>query len=758
MALDMAKFLTRFIEEARDNVNKLNQGLVKLEKNPDDAETVNAVFRSAHTIKGSARLMKLTGISEVAHRLEDVLAALREGKIGHSIQLNDVLFKGIDCIAELVEKTASGKVPEGDTSALCEALSQAASGTLALNSQRRGGKKNEGETTAAAAQNIAPAVNAVFEVKSGKAAATGGGSADLSSRPSGGTDPAATETIRVDARKLDVLIRLMGEIVSTQNRLKHRLTEVKEAQRLAKRKSALLSTRRNEGTVDLFQQDIIKTSLALSGKINKLAADMRDDATIQELLTTELQEKALMMRMVPLGQVFDPLHRMVRDLARSQEKNVDFIVEGADIGIDKKMMEKIGAPLIHMLRNAVDHGIESAEERRKAGKPEQGRITLSACYDAGSVVMELRDDGSGIAVDKVRERALLKKLFSKEELAVMTESDLVDLIFLPGFSTSSLITDVSGRGVGMDVVRKNFIEELKGAVSVETKTGAGVCFTIRLPMTLAVMRVLLVNTVNRTFAVTTQYVAEIVRVSASEVISVLGRKAIRLREELIPVQHLADLVEHTSGNPQRKNEILILIAKAGNEKLGLIVDSLIDEEDMVIKSLPYHLTKLPLVAGITISGKNEVICILNIPGMIAVAQSLTETRREGQAAEPADSTVRILVVDDSINTRDIEKNILEAYGYEVDLAGDGIEAIEKTRNARYDLIVTDIEMPRLDGFSLTERLRSDETYKHTPIIIVTSREKEEDKKRGIMVGANAYIVKGAFDQTNLLETVQNLVG
>jgi two-component system chemotaxis sensor kinase CheA len=743
MALDMVKFLARFVEEAREHVSRLNEGLVKLEKDPHDKETVDAVFRSAHTIKGSSRMMKLVPISEVAHKLEDALAAVRDGKIRHSKELADALFKGTDYIAGLVEKTASGQLLDIDTGDICRELSLAAGEIPLLSSSQ-----------AAAGETAAKLPN------SGKHSSKGEGP-DRTEQPPIPASPGGqhvAETIRVDARKLDVLIRLMGEIVSNQHRLKHRLAEVKEAQRLAKRKSGLLARSEEEGpSGGALPRELFATSQALSGKINQLARDMRDDATVQELLTAELQEKALMMRMVPLGEVFDPLHRLTRDFARSQKKEIDFIVKGADIGLDKKMMEKIGDPIVHMLRNAIDHGIESPEERRKAGKPERGRITLTASYDAGSVVIELRDDGSGIALEKIRERAIKKKLYSKEELSALSEPELVDLIFLPGFSTSALITDLSGRGVGMDVVKRNFVEELKGSIRVDTGSGKGTCFTIRLPMTLAVMRVLLVQAGGMTFAVTTHYVGEIVRVPASEIIAVLDRRAIRLREELISVKSLGELLQCSDGRGPGNKDLLLLVMRVGNEKLGLIVDALLDEEDMVIKSLPSHMTRLPLVAGVTISGKNDVICILNIPGVIAAAKALKETKKSRDVSATRSDAVRILVVDDSMNTRDIEKGILEAYGYEVDLAGDGIEAIERARNYRYDLIVTDIEMPRMDGFSLTEWLRGNETYRDTPIVIVTSREKEEDKKRGIMAGANAYIVKGAFDQTNLLETVQNLV-
>ena len=767
MALDMAKFLARFVDEARDHINKLNEGLVRLEKRPDDSETINDVFRSAHTIKGSSRMMKLNSITEVAHKMEDALGALREKKIGHSKNLADVIFKGIDCIAGLIEKVAAGQELNTDTSALCEELTRAAEGQFVS----VGGAAHA--NSAAAPET--PPIPADGELKGQKIAEHGAEKPEVAPPkpakvpvpdvplPDATQSPALkemvhrpSESIRVNAEKLDELIRLMGEIVSNQNRLKQRLSDTREAEKAARRNSDLLANLEQvDSSRDGKVSEIIQSGRSLYLRLKQLSLSMRDDANMQELLTSALQEKALMLRMVPLSTVFDSLPRLVRDLSQSQGKDVELSIEGGDIGLDKKMIEKIGDPLVHMLRNAVDHGTESPEERLKAGKREQGTIRLSASYDAGSVLIELSDDGGGIPLDQIREKALRKKISSEAELNAMTDDEIIDLIYQPGFSTSAIITDVSGRGVGMDVVRKNIVEELKGAIKIETTAGRGTRFLIRLPMTLAVMRVLLVEACGAKFAITTHYVTEIIRVSEAEIINVLNRKAIRLREELIPVAHLETVINLAGNGGEKSGNHLVLITRVGNEKLGLIVDTLLDEEDMVIKSLPGHMKNIRLVSGVTISGRNEVINILHVPGLIKEAG---ETKQAHGPEKKEIGAARILVVDDSINTREIEKSILEAYGYAVDLAEDGMEAVEKTRAKRYDLVITDVEMPRLDGFSLTERLRKDDSYKDTPIIIVTSREKDEDKKRGILVGANAYIVKGAFDQTNLLETVQNLIG
>jgi two-component system chemotaxis sensor kinase CheA len=738
MALDMAKFLARFVEEAREHINKLNEGLFTLEKNPEDSKTLNAVFRSAHTIKGSSKMMKLARITEVAHRMEDVLEALREKKISHSKPLADILFKGIDAISGIVENVAVGREVRTDNRELCEELEKASKGPL-----QTSGPENNGTDIS----DKQPSVEAV---------APGQSLPEEDRRPE-------TETIRVNAGKLDDLVKLMGEIISNQGRLKQRLSEVRGLEGLARKKSELLAglgrSLAMAGTAEVLDtvNEHMKAVRSLHQKISGLYVGLKDDVNTQELLNNELQEKALMMRMVPLSVVFDTLYRLPRDLSNTLGKEVDLAIEGGDIELDKKIVERIADPLVHMLRNSIDHGIETPAERRKAGKPERGSIRLSASCEAGSVLIELSDDGAGVPLKRIRERALRKKLVEEERLETMSAPELVDLIFHPGFSTSDIITELSGRGVGMDVVRRNIVEELRGSIAVETSEGRGTSFHIRLPMSLAIMRVLLISASEKTIAVPVHYISEILSAGEDDLINVVDKKALRLRSEIIPVMNVSALLNLPSAGRTVKNRLLVIVVRVGNEKLGLIADALLDEKDAVIKPFPAHLKNLKLVSGVIIADNNEIINVMHVPAIVESAKRM-KGRSSKEAAKEETAPINILVVDDSLNTREIEKGILESYGYRVSVAQDGLDAVGKASEFKYDLIITDIEMPRLDGFSLTERLRKNADYKNTPIIIMTSREKEEDKRRGIKAGADAYIIKGSFDQTNLLETVRNLVG
>lgn len=733
MAFDLGKFVARFAEEAREHVAILNRRLVELEKRPDDDESLNAVFRSAHTIKGSSRMLKLTAITEVAHRLEDALGALRERRIRHSPALADLLFRGVDALAAMVEQAGAGGPITADQAPLCEALARAAEGAPLPGSSAA----SQGPPAPA---DPAPAAAAALPSPVEPAPAPG------SREP----QPLAAESIRVRTEKLDDLIRLMGELVSNQSKLKQRIAEIGGLAREARRQVELLGRAEDPAA--------LAGARALQAGLRGLLAVTRRDKALQDVLTAEFQEKALMMRMVPISTVFDPLQRLVRDLAAALGKEVDLAVEGGDIELDKKIAEKLGDPLLHMLRNAIDHGIEDAPARERAGKPLRGRIGVSARQDAGGILIELQDDGGGIPKDRIREQALARRLSDAESLDAMPEAALLELIFLPGFSTSPMITDVSGRGVGMDVVRRNIVEELKGSVRIATREGLGSTFSIRVPTTLAVMRVLLVSARGAVFGISSRHVSEILRVPAAGIIDVVARQALRLREELIPVLELAALLGDGAPGRAPGEDRLVLVARVGGEKIGLVVDEIVDEEDLVVKNLPRLLQGARLVSGLTVSGRGAVTCILNVPGVQEAARGAAAAWPGPAAAAAGRREIDVLVVDDSVNTREIERDILESYGYRVTIAGDGIEALEMAAAKQFDLVVTDVEMPRLNGFALVERLRAEPAYREVPVVIVTSREKDEDRRRGIEVGANAYIVKGAFDQSNLVETVRHLVG
>ena len=784
MAFDLAKFLARFIEEAREHCRRLNDGLLQLESTPADAELLNSLFRSAHTIKGSARMMKLGGINELAHRLEDVLDALRGGNLNINPALSDLLFKGVDSVGGMLDEIEAGNKQVEAPEELCQALSRAAAGegvedsapVVESPSREESKPAIESSPPPPAAPKPAiesfpppqaapkPPIPAPPRATSRPGDAGGEGKAAELNGSYGKNDKESAEAaaptvkarmpdyLRVNSLKLDELVGLMGEIVSEHGRLKDHLLRLRELERLAP------PPKGEEQGGDRGWRRELRHELA----------GIDEAFHLEEQLISALQNSALRLRMQPLSTIFDPLRRTVRDLARERGREVNFVVEGGETELDRKIIERIGDSLTHMIRNALDHGLEDPAQRKAAGKSPRGEVRLLAEYDSAGVSITLEDDGRGISVEKVREKALAKKLLEPEALAAMGEAELINLIFLPGFSTSPIITDLSGRGVGMDVVRKNIVDELRGSVAVESREGQGSRIILRLPLNLAVFSLFIVKVGGQILSLPATSLVEIISVPSEQIIKIVSSSAIRLRNQLIPVARLAELVGvetqstpedgEVGESPQREDEITLIIIRDGQEKLGLIVDEVVGREEMVVKPLPAHLRGLRLMAGLTLGARDRVITVLHAPELIRRVRS--GSGRAAPKVEPGTELSRrkILVVDDSLNTRELEKSILEAHGYEVITAEDGQDALEKSGDLQYDLVVTDVEMPRLDGFSLTERLRGDERYRNTPIVIVTSREKDEDKRRGIAVGADAYIVKGSFDQTTLLDTVRSLLG
>ncbi len=736
MALDIKKFISRFVEEAREHVKRLGEGLDALSHDSHDRDNINAIFRSAHTIKGSSRMLKLTAITETAHKLEDILGALRDGSLNYRPELGSLLYRGVDAIAALVESLATSgdgaTLPPVDE-ALCVSLAQAATGEVA------------------AAEVLLPAID---PARDSAPSAVEPILPPLSATPSSLAVPSpaqvklnSADTVRVRLAKLDELIKLMGEVVSSHATLRQRLLDFRMIER--------------DGSPECWAQH--------RARLHHFGLTLRDDVQSQELLMDELHDKALIMRMLPLAMVFDSAGRVVRDLAHSVGKEVECVVSGAEIELDRQMIDKLSDPIIHLLRNAIDHGLETPAERLAAGKSAQGRVTLSARQDGGWVVIEVVDDGGGVPIEAVREKALRKGFISAEQAIGLSDQDVVDLIFRPGFSTSAIITDISGRGVGMDVVKQSIVDDLQGEVAVETRLGVGTTFALRLPLSLAVMRVLLVEVNGLSFGFTAQYVDELIRVPHEEMLTVVERNAVIIRNEFVPVVALADLL-HVSDRLVKTTRssvgtfdhgMLLVVVRVRNEKLALAVDNLLDERDMVIKPLPEHMRRLTMVSGMVITGRNELVSVLHAPALLELARKArgqaSRTEAVGHAGAQ-ESAYSILVVDDSLNTREIEKDVLEAWGYHVTLAEDGMDGLQQARSGTFDAILTDVEMPNMDGFTLTSMLRQEEKYRDTPIVIITSREKEEDKRRGIEVGADAYIVKGEFDQNSLVDTLRSLLG
>lgn len=813
VTFDKSAFVTRFVEEAEDHIRQLNGSLERLEAIRDHAEALQSALRAAHTLKGSARMMKFENLGNVAQRVEAVFVAVKDKRIrwdnrvhlalscslqlledlkrtvartGEDAMANTAALDRLDEIAaggtpteqqirkafERKEEPAPGSSTEPDVSEadivdrLGERLVQArliAREQLIHVNQTTDAKVPLGERLIALGYISREQLNRMLKEQRASRAMLG----HVQTRALESVEEelqkgvTADQLIRVQVDKIDGLIRDVGELATNQLRHQMALQDLRRAQLNLKSFMKALHKRESERQRRDMPDGVHADAAVLLDEGNRAIEQfervlkiLREDSAQRDVLSNQIQHGVMGMRMIPISTIFDAYPRAVRDLAKTLGKEVRLVIEGGETELDRKMVEKLNEPLIHLIRNAIDHGIETPDERVRRGKPHEGVLRIGARNEGSSIVIEIEEDGRGIDFDRIKAKAVEKRLIAEnEDINRFSENDLINLIFMPGFSTNDFITDISGRGYGMDVV-KQCVETLKGYIAVDSRRGTGSRFAIHLPLTLTALRALFVKVGPQVFALPVSSVTETLQIRREEIIQVVDKNAVRLRNQLIPVLVLSEVLGLPS-NGAAGEYSFVVIAHAGSDRVGFLIDDIVDEKDIIVKSLPSHFSNLKNVSSAALAADNTVILILHVPDLILSTKDFTMRERPEVRERVRQS---ILVVDDSLNTREVEKTILQAYGYQVDTAKDGLDALEKLGQKRYDLVVTDLEMPAMDGFTLTARIKEDKTYEQIPVVIVTSRDSADDKRRGIEVGANAYIVKGSFDQTNLIDTVESLIG
>jgi two-component system, chemotaxis family, sensor kinase CheA len=721
---DYSAFITQFIAECREHLETMNADLLALESDPCDADKLGEIVREAHTIKGAAKMMGAEDIATLAHTMEDLFGEVKEGRTKLDEAAIDGLFGDFDRLGEMLTVFEAGGQP---------APEPAPPET----------KVPEATVTEIKAAEKVPENSCPAPVAAGTPAKL-----------------APEETIRVSAKKIDDLANLAGELV---------INHIKQQERSGRIKDLLETYREQETRMRALREHVaaLKLESELGGDLSGLESgrlsmekaltdlkrDWREDGSQSDILIRQLTVEVLSARMVPVSTLFDTFSRPVRDLAKQFHKDLELKFEGGETEFDRRMIEIIGEPMIHMIRNAVDHGLEGPDERERAGKPRRGTLMLRARHEGEYVVIELSDDGAGIDLEKVRKKAVKAKLTSSEQAKTMGDQELMQFLFHSGFSTSDIITDISGRGVGMDVVRRK-IEELKGMVYIVTEAGKGTTIVLKVPLTLAMARIMFVRAGGQQLGIPTTSIQEAVRLDPAEIKTVEGHEAIILRDHAVPVLNLAGALGlPVDSSATRAYAVIINLA---GRRLGLLVDRMVGEQEVVIKTLGPHFSAVRNIAGATVLGSGRVVLILNPADLLAVSAPAAQPAHKEDGEISPTTAKRILVVDDSATARELEKNILVNAGYEVDEAVDGVDALAKVAKNRYDLLVVDVQMPRMDGLTFTKRIKSDERFADLPVIIVTTLEKEEDKQRGVAAGADAYIIKRAFDQANLLSVIEQL--
>ncbi len=770
---DLQEIMEDFLIEAFEMNEQLDQDLVELEHNPEDLDLLNRIFRVAHTIKGSSSFLNLNILTHLTHNMEDVLNRARKGEIKITPDIMDVVLRSIDLMKTLLVtiRDTGSDTNNGKENEIEEAVKQ----LQAITSQNLEGAK-EGTKEAPQKENIEENKENKAKAPTAKNSASDNPLADepdldyanmsaeeveaeierlLNKRQEADKErraqkkqeitptkePPKTETpkapktetkakaktdteenkapsigveqtVRVDVRRLDHLMNLIGELVLGKNRLIRIYSDVEE---------------RYDGEKFLEELNQVVSSISA--------------------VTTDLQLAVMKTRMQPVGKVFNKFPRMVRDLSRELGKSIELIIEGEETELDKSIVEEIGDPLIHIIRNSCDHGIEPLEERRRLNKPETGKVQLSAYNEGNHIVIKISDDGKGLDPVMLKEKAIEKGVISERDAEGMSDREAFNLIFKPGFSTAKVVSNVSGRGVGMDVVKTN-IEKLNGIIEIDSEVGVGTTQKLKIPLTLAIIQALLVGVQEEYYAIPLSSVLETVRISQDEIYTVDGKSVLRLRDEVLSLVRLSDIFK-VDAILESNSDVYVVIIGLADQKIGVIVDYLIGQEEVVIKSLGYYLKNTRGIAGATVRGDGKITLIVDVGAMMDMAKSIKVNittlmnESENTKSKNSPSDYIVLAIDDSSTDRAIIRKCLKPLGITLLEATNGLEGLEMLKNGDKipDAILVDIEMPKMDGYTFASEVRKYNKFKNLPLIAVTSRVTKTDRMRGVESGMTEYITK-----------------
>ncbi|WP_424102123.1 response regulator [Moorena producens] len=745
---------------SEERLEKLEVGLLHLEKYPQDNATLDKLLWEAQSLKGDSKIAGIENVETLAHGVENILDSIKCEQTFLTPQVSDRIYQAIDAIRLLVYEAVTGSISGVDTAEILDHLITAVPDV----GQDHDSPPDDSppqvaqcEPTEATIEESPLLPTLPLLPNKTPLIVTPEVSSNLS-------EPYRIDTIRVPTPYLDALMTQTGELTVTKIGMAHAMAEIEE-----------VATLWEEWKVVHCQGQYLESSSIgtnsyvqrLEQKINSLRRIAQENTTRLDIIAGELDEKIRTLRLLPLFTVFQLFPRMVRDLARQQSKEVELIIEGGETTADKRILEEIKDPLMHIVRNAIDHGIETPTEREKLGKSAAATIWLRGYQKTNTIVIEVVDDGRGLDIEKIKQTAVQRGLCTNEELELMTPRQIHALILAPGFSTRTFITEISGRGIGLDVLRTK-VEQLNGNIEIESTPGLGCTFRLQLRTTLSTANVLLVDVQGIIHGLPIEFVETTLLVSREQIFTIEGRETIALDGQAIAVANLADLLELSNSigytsiakvKQQKSDRRPCILLKVADEQFGLFIDDLLDTQEVVIKPQSQLLKRVRNVSGATILGTGEVCMILNPPDLLTSLQSYQPTTStvSTKLREIVESTPVILLVDDSITVRTQEKRILERAGYEVVTAVDGLDGYNKLNTRHFDAVISDVEMPNLDGFSLTARIRKHQEYNELPIILVTSLASDEHKIKGAEAGANAYITKGKFNQNFLIETLQRLV-
>nr|WP_321269442.1 hybrid sensor histidine kinase/response regulator [uncultured Tolumonas sp.] len=758
-----ARLLETFLIEAGEHVASINHALSALEQNQSPAGQLEIIFRCAHSLKGGARIVNLQLIEYLCQSLESLLSRLRQGDIAISQSLLNLLHEAVD-IVDAILASDTPEMPSLAVKSACMQLRQQLDKAIIepANISEPTEKTTQpdiAEPTVSAelpSENVATQmVTTLPEQHQPSITVSDNPVPSAYSAPKNNT---VQDTVRIPASRLDNLLVQAEEMMALKLALRQHVLGLKTLQENLNQLRRE-QTNKTELNKDGIQQ-LDRTLLGLSKQLQHLKRHSEEGFRQAGSMIENLILDAKSLLMFPFSFVAEGFARSVRDIAREQGKEVTFQLSGETLELDRRILQELKDPLIHLLRNSIDHGIESPAARIHNKKPQRATISLSASYtDNGKAEIILSDDGAGINLPQIRQVAIDKGFITPEQSTQTDDPALIPLIFRSGFSSKQDVSHLSGRGLGLAIVQEK-VEKLGGTIDVSSQAGKGTQFRLILPLTLASFRGIQIRLGEHRFAVPTLNVVRVLRLPLSHIYTVEGRETLQVEERIVPIVAMSGILGVQADPADLQEYRMLLLLGNEHEQIAFAVDEVIGEDDLLLKPLGPQLIRVRNLAGATLLGDGTVLPILNARDLLKSAQG-----GHAQPVKVHDITIgkiepirhRILVVDDSITSRTLLKNVLESYGYEVKTAVDGTDALALLQTEPFDLVSSDVEMPQMDGFELTARLRADERFARLPIVLVTSLESQDDRQRGVEVGADAYIVKSSFDQSNLLEIIRKFI-
>jgi two-component system chemotaxis sensor kinase CheA len=776
MMIEDEELRNLYKEASADHIQNIEAGLLHLEKNPLDQGKVELLLRELHSLKGDSRMLGVNDVETLTHQLEDILGAVKRSERVLTPSVINCLYQGLDAIRKIATEAVTGQAAGISVFHVLAQLMGADSDEALPESKET---VAQSQVTNSAQAIVEPPLVSHKAVETSEPVLPAG---EILAQIS----DYQIDTIRVESQKLDKLLTQASELLVTKSQIGDRPAEIEEIITLYEEwsREAVVSRltfdeleRRWETTeLQPLQNfyNLVETRLEQLGVLlTRLRTTAFEDNAKLETVANELESGIQSLRLLPFSTIFNLFPRTVRDLAKQQGKEVNLQIEGGDTTVDKRILEEMKDPLLHLLRNAIDHGIETPQERQSVGKPPLATIRLRG-YQVGSTVgIEVIDDGRGLDIEAIKQAAVRRGVRSPQELAQMSTAQIQALIFAPGFSTRTAVTEISGRGVGLDVVYAN-VERLKGSIQVEFTPSKGCLFRIMLNSSLATTNALIVQVSQHPYALPVGFVESLQLVSPQEIFATAsvaeatlgasGSQTLSFEGESVSVAWLADLLglpvnapTSTKALHTSSKTIPCIILQIGSERLALLVDTILEQQDIVLRPQSQLLKRVRNISGATILGTGDVCMVLNPTDLFKSAKKTIVSVTVKELAEQAQIKPKILLVEDSIPIRTQMKRILETAGYEVTTAVDGEDGFNKLRAGSFNAVVSDVQMPNLDGLELVAKIRQFQEYTDLPVILVTTLASQEDKRQGRQAGANAYITKGDFEQGVLLDTLRSLI-